>query len=162
MHKQVKTKPYSIYDGIKTRCYNPKAHNYKLYGAKGVTMCDEWLNDFQAFASWYVSECHKLGLNPENHNYQVDKDILCLGLNISPKIYSPKTCKLVPQDINYAAASKRRTTPYKLINPLGELIEVSNLSQFCKDNQLNYTVMRNVVTKRTKEHRGYSLREIDE
>lgn len=42
----------SIYQSMKQRCYNPKHKAYKNYGAKGITVCDEWLNDFTAFTAW--------------------------------------------------------------------------------------------------------------
>lgn len=32
------------------RCTNPKAHNYRWYGATGVTVCARWLGSFKAFA----------------------------------------------------------------------------------------------------------------
>lgn len=31
------------------RCHNPKHMAFKRYGAKGVTVCDEWRADFQNF-----------------------------------------------------------------------------------------------------------------
>jgi len=34
---------------MKTRCYNTRAKNYPDYGGRGITMCDEWRNDFAAF-----------------------------------------------------------------------------------------------------------------
>ena len=40
---------YRVWSGIKNRCYNPKESNYKWYGAKGITMSDEWKNSFAAF-----------------------------------------------------------------------------------------------------------------
>lgn len=40
---------YSTWSNMKQRCYNPKNTNYYKYGAKGITICDEWLNDFWAF-----------------------------------------------------------------------------------------------------------------
>ena len=43
---------YYIWRGMKDRCYNPKADSYYLYGAKGIQICDEWLNDFLSFQSW--------------------------------------------------------------------------------------------------------------
>lgn len=33
-----------IYYDMKTRCYNAKSKHYKWYGAKGITICDEWLD----------------------------------------------------------------------------------------------------------------------
>lgn len=56
--------------------------------AKGVTICTEWDNDFQAFAVWYLQECESLGIDPETNNYQVDKDELRNALGIAPAIYS--------------------------------------------------------------------------
>lgn len=40
---------------IRRRCTKPWMHNYKYYGAKGVTICEAWANDFWAFAD-YVGE----------------------------------------------------------------------------------------------------------
>jgi len=45
---------YSIYDGMKKRCYNIKKDNYEHYGGRGITICDEWLNDFMCFYNWAV------------------------------------------------------------------------------------------------------------
>lgn len=33
------------------RCYNPKHHNYKNYGQRGIRVCDEW-HDAQSFILW--------------------------------------------------------------------------------------------------------------
>ena len=34
---------------MKTRCHNERAHNYKNYGGKGVSVCDRWMRSFNAF-----------------------------------------------------------------------------------------------------------------
>jgi hypothetical protein len=34
---------------MKTRCHNPNAECYPRYGGRGVTVCAEWLHDFEAF-----------------------------------------------------------------------------------------------------------------
>jgi hypothetical protein len=46
------TPEYSAWDSAKTRCYNPNANNYRQYGALGVRMCAEWLDDFAAFYAY--------------------------------------------------------------------------------------------------------------
>lgn len=51
-HNKSTSKIYHVYYGIKRRCYNPKNSVYRYYGGKGVTMCDEWKNDFMAFYNW--------------------------------------------------------------------------------------------------------------
>lgn len=37
---------------MKSRCYNENVDNYKYYGGKGVKMCDEWRDSFEAFEKW--------------------------------------------------------------------------------------------------------------
>jgi hypothetical protein len=39
----------SIYEKMMYRCHNPKAGNYHRYGAKGITVCDEWRDSPAAF-----------------------------------------------------------------------------------------------------------------
>lgn len=46
------TRLYSIYCNMKTRCYNVNSEDYKYYGGKGVTIHEEWLNDFNVFSTW--------------------------------------------------------------------------------------------------------------
>lgn len=55
LHGDTKTRLYSIYIGIKTRCYQPKHHSYEAYGARGIRMCDEWLDSYVAFKDWSLS-----------------------------------------------------------------------------------------------------------
>jgi hypothetical protein len=42
---------YATWINIKARCYNQKNPSYKNYGARGIRVCDEWINDFPAFVS---------------------------------------------------------------------------------------------------------------
>lgn len=41
---------YTIWLGMRQRCYYPKHNRYPLYGGRGIKVCDRWLNDFEAFA----------------------------------------------------------------------------------------------------------------
>jgi len=36
----------------KQRCFNPKNPKYPRYGGRGITMCDEWKDDFAAFINY--------------------------------------------------------------------------------------------------------------
>src|SRR5882762_7316231 len=40
---------YNCWARMKQRCYNPKDHNYKNYGARGITVCERWKNSFVDF-----------------------------------------------------------------------------------------------------------------
>lgn len=43
------TPEYVVWRGIIYRCTNPKARETALYMGKGITICDEWRSDFNAF-----------------------------------------------------------------------------------------------------------------
>lgn len=45
----------SRWRSMKDRCYNPKNVAYKDYGGRGITVCDEWKNDFLSFKKWALS-----------------------------------------------------------------------------------------------------------
>lgn len=47
-HGGKRTRLYSIWCGIKNRCYNPKNPSYPRYGGRGILLHDEW-HDFAAF-----------------------------------------------------------------------------------------------------------------
>ena len=55
-HGLSKTRLYNIWSNMKERCENNNHPDYKRwYGARGITVCDEWRNDFKAFYDWSMS-----------------------------------------------------------------------------------------------------------
>lgn len=40
---------YLLWRAIKQRCHNPKNSEYRNYGARGIRVCDEWRQSFEAF-----------------------------------------------------------------------------------------------------------------
>lgn len=40
---------YNSWANMKQRCFNKNNKNYEQYGARGITVCDEWKDDFGAF-----------------------------------------------------------------------------------------------------------------
>ncbi len=59
------------------RCYNSSCPNYKDYGGRGITVCDRWLNSFDAFLE-------DMGEKPKN---------LTIERKDNSKNYSPENCK---------------------------------------------------------------------
>lgn len=60
-HKQTQIKHgdrysrlYRIWTNMKARCYNTHEPKYQHYGAKGITVCDEW-HDYVCFKEWALS-----------------------------------------------------------------------------------------------------------
>lgn len=50
IHKRL----YGIWHGMKQRCYWENYKQYKDYGGRGIIVCDEWKDDFDAFYEWAI------------------------------------------------------------------------------------------------------------
>ena len=124
-------KLYHVYYGIKARCYNPKNPKYNIYGGKGITMCEEWLNDYNTFKDWaynngYTEDCN-LSIDRKNSNDN----------------YTPDNCQWIPLSDNSAKANigqhknKSKGKPMVGESPTGEIIYITNVSEFCRTYNLN-------------------------
>ena len=51
----------AVWCGMKERCTNPYAENYKWYGGIGISVCEEWMT-FEPFYNWAISNGWKPGL----------------------------------------------------------------------------------------------------
>jgi hypothetical protein len=69
---------YRTWYGMISRCHNEKNGSFSYYGAKGVVVCDEWLNNFEQFKSDMGNKLCK--------DYSIDR--------INPYgNYEPKNCR---------------------------------------------------------------------
>ena len=75
---------------MERRCYYPDCKAFAQYGAKGVTVSDEFKN-YLFFEEWYKS------MWDGESKLEIDKDVKSVG---DCKIYSPTTCILIPEAIN--------------------------------------------------------------
>ena len=54
-HNMSNTRIYRIWSDVKARCYYVGNDNYKYYGERGITMCEEWKDSFENFYNWAIS-----------------------------------------------------------------------------------------------------------
>ena len=66
-HGGSKTRLFSVWVNMKTRCLNPNNRAYKWYGAVGVTICPEWMQ-FENFQQWALESGYKDDLTIERKN----------------------------------------------------------------------------------------------
>lgn len=95
-HGQTNTRLYAIYRGIKARCKNPHVKEFERYGGRGITICEEWAQSFEAFAMW------------ANENGYADN--LTIDRIDNDKGYSPENCRWA----DYTTQGRNRRNVRKL------------------------------------------------
>ncbi len=92
-HGDYKTRLYKIHKGIKTRCLDSNGRDFKRYGAKGITVCDEWL-DYLTFKEWALSNgyCENLSIDRIDNN----------------KGYRPDNCRWADDSIQVSNRQKQK------------------------------------------------------
>lgn len=60
-HGMRNSRLYKTWQSMKTRCTNPKSNVYAFYGGRGISVCDEWMHDFEAFHA-YISQLPGFGV----------------------------------------------------------------------------------------------------
>lgn len=107
---------YSIWINMKTRCYNENSPIYQNYGARGISICDEWKQDFRTFESWAIS-----------HSYQ---DNLSIDRIDNDGNYEPSNCRWVTSDVQ---SNNKRNNVSITIDGV-----TKNFKEWCKHYNLNY------------------------
>lgn len=70
---KVSTPEFKVWCAMKSRCYKPNIKAFKYYGARGISMCERWLNSFENFVSdmgFRPSPKHSIERNDVDGNYE--------------------------------------------------------------------------------------------
>lgn len=124
-HGMSNTRLYRIYRKMKERCYKKKSLKYYRYGARGITICDEWLNDFESFKNWALE-----------NGYQ---DTLSIDRINNDGNYEPANCRWATNKEQSNNTCRNRYLEYQGV--------IKTLTQWCELYNLNYNTVRGWLRK---------------
>ena len=100
------TRLYSIWKGLKERCYNKNKKNYHIYGGRGIFVCDRWKDSFEAFRDWAMTSGYT--------------DMLSIDRIDNNGPYSPENCRWATRFIQ-----NRNKTTTRWITHKGKTLTLS-------------------------------------
>lgn len=138
------TPEYNHWNGMMKRCYSENQLKIRPQ-YEDCTVCEEWHN-FQNFAQWYNENLWN------NKCTVLDKDILIKG----NKVYSPKTCVLVNNELNVLFINSKKN---RGCLPLGVTVYKENKY---RSKCSAYGKVEHIGTYDTPEKAFYAYKEFKE
>ena len=71
-HGLTKHPLYTVWMGMKQRCYNQNTKRFKRYGGRNISICTTWLNDFKTFYDWALTNGYSKGLQIDRRDNDGD------------------------------------------------------------------------------------------
>lgn len=121
-HELTKHPLYGVWSAMKDRCMKERCPAYKWYGARGITVCAEWM-DFSVFYSWAIASGWEKGLTIERNKNS-------LG-------YSPDNCSFIP-----LASQQKNRRNCRLITMDGE---TKTLTDWCTQYGITFLFAYNRI-----------------
>lgn len=120
IHGKTNTRLHYIWDSMKDRCNNPNNHAYNDYGGRGITICQEWENDFMTFYNWAMQ-------NGYDESLTIDR----IDVNGN---YEPSNCRWA--DVKTQANNRRNNILITYQN------KTQSLKLWCEELNLDYDMIR--------------------
>ena len=117
-HGKTKDPLYRIWIGMKDRCLNKNSNRIAYYGGRGISICEEWIDDFSSFYQWATNSGYRKGLSID----RIDNN----------GNYCPENCRWATRSMQ--ARNKRDTVIVNvngIIKPLSDWSELSGIHISC-------------------------------
>lgn len=115
-HGQTETRLYYIWTSMKARCTNPRCKSFKHYGGRGIRVCEEWAQSFEAFQAWALPNGYTDNLTID----RIDND----------KGYDPDNCRWVDRTTQSRNRRNNRFLTYngetRTIGEWAEIVGIRN------------------------------------
>jgi hypothetical protein len=120
-HGMSKTRIYREWQSMKKRCNNKDNYDYKDYGGRGIKVCKEWNESFEAFRDWAYANGYSDKLTIERINNDMG--------------YAPDNCMWIPME----EQSKNR----RLCKMITYNEKTQNLHRWCIELGKDYKLVHN-------------------
>lgn len=115
---------FDIWVTMKKRCFKKYSIDYQRYGARGITVCDEWKNNFKVFYEWAI-----------NNGYQDDLTIDRIDVNGD---YEPNNCRWATKKEQARNRSNNRLIAYNNeTHCLSEWADIIGLKRATLEKRIN-------------------------
>ena len=121
-HGMTHTRLYRLWFTMKQRCTDPKSSGYHKYGAKGITICEEWMT-FEPFMKWALKNGYT--------------DELSIDRIENSKGYCPENCRFVTM---CKQQNNRTNNLYIEING-----ETHTLADWCRILDIKYYTIQHKI-----------------
>lgn len=129
-HGESRTRIYIIWGNMINRTSNKKNKDYKNYGGRGITVCEEW-KDYLTFKKWALENGYS--------------DTLTLDRIDNDKGYYPGNCRWTDKETQNNNKQQSRKLEYKG--------EIKSVEQWAKEYNINRGTLVNRLNK------GMSIKE---
>lgn len=127
-----------VWRGMIERCSNPKHISYKNYGAKGISVCELWLEDFSEFEKWAFENGYSNGLT-------IDR----IDVNGN---YCPENCRWA----SYKEQNRNKRNSVYIETPIGKM----TVAEYCEKTGANPFVIYSRIRRGMPESEACRLDKI--
>lgn len=124
-HGYRNTRLYREWQSMKGRCYYSSVNGYERYGGRGISVCDEWRDNFISFKDWAMA-----------HGYNDELTIDRINVNGN---YEPNNCRWVTQKVQSRNSRTNHLITYNN--------ETHCLVEWAEVLGMPYTVIKNRITR---------------
>ena len=126
IHGEYNSRLHNIWGNMKQRCTNKKDDNYNHYGNRGIEVFDEWMNSYENFRDWALSNGYS--------------DVLTIDRINNDYGYFPENCRWVDHHAQMNNTRCNRHVTYNNeTHTAAEWAKILNLSP----NQMYYRLNKN-------------------
>jgi hypothetical protein len=123
-HGLSESRIYRTWINMRDRCYNPKYKQFDNYGGRGITVCDDWNNNFENFNKWALENGYKDNLTID----RIDND----------KGYCPENCRWITiQEQSHNKRTNRNITINGITKTASQWSKISGIGVHTILNRIN-------------------------